>query len=75
MGVYERGGIVKVEIKPNNLQELREKSGMGRAEASRAMGLSFSLMIKHEKQQRAISKEHIEKYAELYGVEPHQIFL
>lgn len=59
----------------NRLTELRNRSRLTIDEVSIITGLSPSTISRHESGSRSLSEEAIAKYAALYKVPTHQLFL
>ena len=58
---------------PNRLKELRERSRLTQKEVGKLLDINFTTVSKHEAG-RNLSDDLIEKYAELYKVQSHQLF-
>lgn len=59
----------------NRLTELRNRSRLTIDEVSIITGLSPSTISRHESGSRSLSEEAIAKYAALFKVPSHQLFL
>ena len=61
---------------PNNrLRELRNRSRLTLEEVSIITGISIPAISRHENGGRSLSEEAIAKYASLYKVPSHQLFI
>lgn len=63
------------EIVGNRLKLLRDRSRLTLQEVSVLTGLSVPAISRHEAGTRSMSEEVIQKYAALYKVPTHQLFL
>ena len=63
------------EILGNRLKFLRDRSRLTLQEVSILTGYSVPAISRHESGTRSLSEEVIQKYAALYKVPTHQIFL
>lgn len=59
----------------NRLRELRDRSRLTLQEVSTITGLSMAAISRHESGSRSLSEEAIAKYASLYKVPTHQLFV
>lgn len=59
----------------NRLKELRDRSRLTLQEVSIITGLSVPTISRHENGGRSLSEEAIAKYASLYKVPTHQLFI
>lgn len=60
---------------PNRLRELRDRSRLTLQEVSLLTGYTISAVSRHENGGRSLSEEAIVKYANLYKVPTHQLFI
>ena len=60
---------------PNRLKELRDRSRLTLEEVSMITGYSVPTISRHESGGRSLSEEAIDKYASLYKVPTHQLFM
>lgn len=60
---------------PNRLKELRDRSRLTLEEVSMITGYAVPTISRHENGGRALSEESITKYASLYKVQTHELFL
>lgn len=59
----------------NRLKELRDRSRLTLEEVSILTGFSITTISRHENGGRSLSEEAIVKYAALYKVPSHQLFM
>ena len=59
----------------NRLKELRDRSRLTLQEVSILTGFSVPTISRHESGGRALSEEAILKYASLYKVNTHELFM
>lgn len=59
----------------NRLRELRDRSRLTLDEVSIITGFSVPAISRHESSSRSLSEEAIAKYASLYKVPTHQLFM
>lgn len=59
----------------NRLRELRDRSRLTLQEVSLLTGISVAAISRHEGRSRTLSEEAIEKYAMVYKVPTHQLFM
>lgn len=59
----------------NRLKELRDRSRLTLQEVSILTGYSVPTISRHESGSRALSEEAIIKYAALYKVNTHELFM
>ena len=59
----------------NRLKELRDRSRLTLEEVSIITGYSVPTISRHENCGRALSEEAVMKYASLYKVQTHELFL
>lgn len=59
----------------NRLRELRDRSRLTMQEVSIITGFSVPTISRHENGGRSLSEEAIAKYASLYKVPTHQLFI
>lgn len=59
----------------NRLKELRDRSRLTLQEVSILTGFSIPTISRHESGGRALSEEAILKYAALYKVNTHELFM
>lgn len=64
MGIYK-----------NRLRELRDRSRLTLEEVSLVTGISPTAISRHENGSRSLSEENILKYAALYKVNTHELFI
>lgn len=60
---------------PNRLKELRDRSRLTLEEVGMITGFTVSTISRHENGGRSLSEEAISKYASLYKVPTHQLFI
>ena len=60
---------------PNRLKELRDRSRLTLEEVSLITGFAVPTISRHESGGRSLSEEAISKYASLYKVPTHQLFI
>ena len=59
----------------NRLKELRDRSRLTLEEVSMITGFAVPTISRHESGGRSLSEEAISKYASLYKVPTHQLFI
>ena len=59
----------------NRLRELRDRSRLTLQEVSLLTDISVAAISRHENRSRCISEDAIAKYAEVYKVPTHQLFM
>lgn len=59
----------------NRLKELRDRSRLTMEEVGIITGYSVPTISRHESGERSLSEEAINKYAALYKVPTHQLFM
>ena len=59
----------------NRLRELRDRSRLTQQEVSILTGYTVTAISRHENGSRSLSEEAIAKYAALYKVPTHQLFV
>ena len=59
----------------NRLKELRDRSRLTMEEVGMITGFSVATISRHENGGRSLSEDVIEKYASLYKVPTHQLFM
>lgn len=59
----------------NRLRELRDRSRLTLEEVSILTGFSVPTISRHENGSRSLSEEAAQKYAALYKVPTHQLFM
>lgn len=59
----------------NRLRELRDRSRLTLDEVSIITGISPTAISRHENGSRSLSEENILKYAALYKVNTHELFI
>lgn len=59
----------------NRLKELRDRSRLTLEEVSLITGYSVPTISRHENCGRSLSEEAVMKYASLYKVQTHELFL
>ena len=59
----------------NRLKELRGRSRLARQEVRRITGFGVSTISRHESGGRGLTEDAILKYAALYKVPTHQLFI
>lgn len=59
----------------NRLRELRDRSRLTLEEVSMITGYTVSTISRHENCGRSLSEEAVLKYAQLYKVQTHELFL
>lgn len=64
-----------VDIQKNRLKELRDRSRLTLQEVSILTGFSVPAISRHENGSRSLSEEAILKYAALYKVNTHELFV
>lgn len=60
---------------PNRLRELRDRSRLTLEEVSILTGFNVTTISRHESGARSLSEEAIMKYAQLYKVQTHELFM
>lgn len=60
---------------PNRLKELRDRSRLTLEEVSMITGYNVTTISRHESGGRSLSEEAAAKYASLYKVPTHQLFM
>lgn len=60
---------------PNRLKELRDRSRLTLEEVSMITGFAVPTISRHESGGRSLNEEAIQKYASLYKVPTHQLFI
>ena len=66
---------MKEMAQENRLRELRDRSRLTLQEVSILTGFSVPTISRHENGSRSLTEEAIAKYAALYKVPTHQLFL
>lgn len=59
----------------NRLKELRDRSRLTLEEVSILTGFSVPTISRHESGSRSLSEEAVQKYAALFKVPTHQLFM
>lgn len=59
----------------NRLKELRDRSRLTLEEVSILTGFSVPTISRHENGGRSLSNEAVMKYAQLYKVQTHELFI
>lgn len=59
----------------NRLREYRDRSRLTLQEVSILTGIDATTISKHENGARALTEDAIKKYASLYKVETHELFV
>ena len=59
----------------NRLKEFRDRSRLTLEEVSILTGFSITTISRHESGSRSLSEEAIDKYAVLYKVKTHELFM
>lgn len=59
----------------NRLKELRDRSRLTLQEVSMITGFGVSTISRHENGERGLTEDAISKYASLYKVPTHQLFM
>lgn len=59
----------------NRLKELRDRSRLTLEEVSLITGFAVPSISRHESGERSLSEEAIMKYASLYKVQTHELFM
>lgn len=59
----------------NRLKELRDRSRLTLQEVSLITGFGVSTISRHESGERGLTEDAISKYASLYKVPTHQLFM
>lgn len=59
----------------NRLKEFRDRSRLTLEEVSILTGFSVTTISRHESGSRSLSEEAIDKYAALYKVKTHELFM
>jgi transcriptional regulator with XRE-family HTH domain len=62
-------------IPKNRLKEYRDRARLTLQEVSLITGYDVTTICKHETAQRRLTEEAIEKYASLYKVKTHELFM
>lgn len=65
----------KCEAPKNRLRELRDRSRLTLEEVSLITGISPAAISRHENGSRGLSEANILKYAALYKVNTHELFI
>lgn len=73
--MQQRGVSMKDGAPKNRLRELRDRSRLTLQEVSTLTGYSVATVSRHEGGSRGLSEEAIAKYAALYKVPTHQLFV
>lgn len=63
------------KVPKNRLKELRDRSRLTMQEVSILTGFAIPTISRHESSGRALSEEAIRKYANLYKVQTHELFM
>lgn len=66
---------MKDKATKNRLRELRDRSRLTQQEVSTLTGYTVTAISRHENGSRSLSEEAIAKYAALYKVPTHQLFV
>ena len=75
-GVEEKGGNnMKTRAPENNLRKLRNLSKLTLQEVSLITGFDISTISNHESGRRSMSNDVLIKYANLYKVQTHELFV
>lgn len=64
-----------IQLTKNRLKELRDRSRLTLGEVSLITGYGVSTISRHESGERGLTEEAISKYASLYKVPTHQLFM
>lgn len=64
-----------INVKENRLKELRDRSRLTLQEVSILTGFSVPAISRHENGSRSLSEDAILKYAALYKVNTHELFV
>ena len=64
-----------IDVQKNRLKELRDRSRLTLQEVSILTGFSVPAISRHESGSRSLSAEAITKYAALYKVQTHELFM
>lgn len=59
----------------NRLREFRDRSRLTLDEVSTLTGFNVTTISRHESGSRSLSEEAIDKYAALYKVKTHELFM
>lgn len=59
----------------NRLREFRDRSRLTLEEVSTLTGFNVTTISRHESGSRSLSEEAIDKYAALYKVKTHELFM
>ena len=59
----------------NRLKEFRDRSRLTLEEVSILTGFNITTISRHESGSRSLSEEAIDKYAALYKVKTHELFM
>lgn len=59
----------------NRLRELRKRSKLTQMEVAKLLDLDLASISRHESGGRNLSPEMVKRYARLYKVETHELFL
>ena len=62
-------------IPKNRLKEYRDRARLTLQEVSILTGYDVTTICKHETSQRRLTEEAIDKYAALYKVKTHELFI
>ena len=66
---------VKTIAPPNRLRDLRDRSRLTLPEVSKLTGYDPTTISKYENRSRALTEEAIRKFAALYKVQTHELFV
>lgn len=66
---------MKAKIPQTRLRELREQSKLTLEEVSTLTGFDITTISRHENGQRSLSDDALTKYAKLYKVQTHQLYV
>lgn len=64
-----------IDTKKNRLRELRDRSRLTLQEVSILTGFTVPAISRHENGSRSLSAEAMAKYAALYKVQTHELFM
>lgn len=66
---------ISAAIPKNRLKEYRDRARLTMQEVSILTGYDVTTICKHETSQRRLTEEAIDKYAALYKVKTHELFI
>lgn len=60
---------------PNRLLEQRDRSRLSQSEVAKILDVSIATVSRHESQNRGLTRDMIDKYAQLYKVSAAELFI